>query len=150
MGGGAPGALAGCWLAAGWLRNILNCRRWLAETAPRCVVESLLHPTDSSRCSFVLIGCGTVTNSYHRSFVCKTWRSIVGDFLQFTQIPHSALKCSKLSTCSMPSFLRAVVFETVTLNPNRQPAYIVERWFIRFLFRLYCWPESHRSYGCRC
>jgi len=38
----------------------------------------------------------------------------------------------------------------VTLNPNRQPAYIVERWLIRFLFRLYWWPESHRSYGCRC
>jgi hypothetical protein len=30
-----------------------------------------------------------------------------------------------------------VVFGTVTLNPNRQPAYIVERWLIRFLFRLY-------------
>ena len=43
-------------------------------------------------------------------------------FVVPSQIPHSVLECSKLS----------IVFGTVVLNPNRQPAYIVERWLIRF------------------
>ena len=44
---------------------------------------------------------------------------VMGDFLQSTQIPHSALECSKLSNCSMPlHFVRAVIrWLAADLNP---------------------------------